>query len=167
VTPLANPAVAYLNEPSIVAKLALLLKEIAPDVTRALVVGGPNWQQRGSRSFAPFLGEPAASVDMKIHHASFHDEAQTRRAIAALARRRMGGLIVPPDSFTAAHRALIIGLAASQRLPAVYFQRFFAVDGGLLSYGIDMVARFRRAAMSTAFSTAQSTRISRGGVGHI
>jgi putative ABC transport system substrate-binding protein len=44
------------------------------------------------------------------------------------------------------HRDLIIALAARHRLPAVYFDRQFATSGGLISYGINMVDAYRRAA---------------------
>jgi ABC-type uncharacterized transport system substrate-binding protein len=61
-------------------------------------------------------------------------------------REQDGGLIIPPDVFTAAHRKLIVELAARYRLPAVYSFRFFAAEGGLISYGTDLVDQFRRAA---------------------
>ena len=51
-----------------------------------------------------------------------------------------------PDVFTAAHRAPIILAAARNKVPAVYWQSEFARDGGLLSYGVDQVDIFRRAA---------------------
>ena len=51
-----------------------------------------------------------------------------------------------PDSFTDFHRVEITSLAARYRLPAVYAYRFFAVLGGLLSYGVDLTDHFRRAA---------------------
>ena len=51
-----------------------------------------------------------------------------------------------PDSFTDAHSVEITSLVARYRLPAVYAYRFFAVLGGLLSYGPDLTDNFRRAA---------------------
>jgi putative ABC transport system substrate-binding protein len=51
-----------------------------------------------------------------------------------------------PDAFTIAHRAPIISGAARNNVPAVYAQSYFARDGGLLSYGPDVVNLFRRAA---------------------
>ena len=44
------------------------------------------------------------------------------------------------------HRGLIIALAARYKLPAVYYERFFVIDGGLISYGADFIEQFRRAA---------------------
>ncbi|MFI4961382.1 MAG: ABC transporter substrate binding protein [Terriglobales bacterium] len=51
-----------------------------------------------------------------------------------------------PDATTNLHRELIIALAARYRVPAVYGFRYIAADGGLMSYGIDVVELFRRAA---------------------
>src|SRR5262249_55097497 len=62
------------------------------------------------------------------------------------ARESQGGLVVIPDSFTSAHAAIIVAVAARNRLPAVYPLRLFPASGGLLSYGIDAVAQFRPAA---------------------
>jgi len=55
-------------------------------------------------------------------------------------------MIVTGSSLTAAHRKLIIALAARHRLPAVYPARYFATSGGLLSYGPDLTDQFRVAA---------------------
>jgi putative ABC transport system substrate-binding protein len=57
-----------------------------------------------------------------------------------------GGLIISPDAFTVTHRQQIITLAARYRLPTIYSERMFAVDGGLISYGADYVDHSRQAA---------------------
>src|SRR5262249_30818743 len=57
-----------------------------------------------------------------------------------------GGLVVMPDLFMSVHHAPIILAAARNNVPAVSWQRPFARDGGLLSYGADLVDNFRRAA---------------------
>ena len=54
--------------------------------------------------------------------------------------------MVLPSIFTTTHRHAIIALAARHRLPAVYSFPFFAADGGLMSYGVDLVDLHRRAA---------------------
>jgi putative tryptophan/tyrosine transport system substrate-binding protein len=75
------------------------------------------------------------------------DALEIERALAAFARRaRKGGLIVTGSTLALAHRASIITLAASHRLPAVYPWRIAVADGGLISYGPDLVDQFRRAA---------------------
>jgi putative ABC transport system substrate-binding protein len=68
------------------------------------------------------------------------------RAIIALGREPSGGLVVMPGSFIAGYRAAIISAAARNNLPAVYYRSEFTRDGGLLSYGVDIVDTARRAA---------------------
>jgi len=71
--------------------------------------------------------------------------SELESVVASQAREPNSGLIVMPDSFTDAHRVEITSLVARYRLPAVAY-RFFAVLGGLLSYGPDLTDNFRRAA---------------------
>jgi putative ABC transport system substrate-binding protein len=78
--------------------------------------------------------------------APVHSDVEIEAAIIALGREPGGGLVVVPDPFMTAHRAQIISAAARSNVPAVYSQSAFARDGGLLSYGIDRVDTFRRAA---------------------
>jgi ABC-type uncharacterized transport system substrate-binding protein len=73
-----------------------------------------------------------------------HDAGEIERAVAAFARGSNGGLIVVAGA--SGHRELIIMLAAQHRLPAVYPFRFDVTDGGLISYGPDIVDQYRRAA---------------------
>ena len=68
------------------------------------------------------------------------------QAVAALAREPNSALVVPPDVFIVANRASVIELAARHRLPAVYAFRNMAVEGGLMSYGVDVADLYRRSA---------------------
>ena len=88
----------------------------------------------------------AASFAVEAIAAPVRDRSELESVVAAQAREPNGGLIVMPDSFTDAHRVEITSLVARYRLPAVYAYRFFAVLGGLLSYGPDLTDNFRRAA---------------------
>jgi putative ABC transport system substrate-binding protein len=74
------------------------------------------------------------------------DAGEIERAVATFARASNGGLIVTTSPLTVAHRDLIVRLAAQHKLPAVYFNRLFVTDGGLISYGPDFAYQFRRAA---------------------
>jgi putative ABC transport system substrate-binding protein len=67
-------------------------------------------------------------------------------AVAALGREPGGGLVVMPGPWISVHRAPIILAAARNKVPAVYNQSAFARDRGLLSYGVDQVDTWRRAA---------------------
>ena len=71
---------------------------------------------------------------------------EIERSIAAFARGPNGGLIMTGSALAVVHRDLIIALAARHRLPAIYYDRYFAVAGGLISYGPNIVGEFRRAA---------------------
>ena len=74
------------------------------------------------------------------------DAPEIERAVTAFARTANGGLMVASGGLPLAHRELIITLAARHNLPAVYSNRLFVTDGGLMSYGADSIDQHRRAA---------------------
>jgi putative ABC transport system substrate-binding protein len=74
------------------------------------------------------------------------DAGDIERAIMSFARSSNGSLIVTGSALAAVHRDLIITLAARHKLPAVYFQRQFVTEGGLISYGPDLLDQHRRSA---------------------
>jgi hypothetical protein len=74
------------------------------------------------------------------------DAAEIERSIATFARSPNGRLITNGSALAIVHRDITIALAARHRLPAVYYDRYFAVAGGLISYGPNIVGEFRRAA---------------------
>ena len=131
-------------EYSIAAKWLELLKEIAPRVTRAVVLresviaAGPA-QFGVIQAAAPALGVELRPVDTR-------DAGEIERAITAFAQSANGGLIVTGSPAAIFHRKLIVALAARHRLPAVYFQRPFVAVGGLISYGSDPIDQYRQAA---------------------
>ena len=121
-----------------------LLKEIAPDVSRAAVLRDPTiasgiGQFGAVQAAAPSLGVELSPVDV-------HDEHEIERAITAFARLPNGGLIVTAAPLASRHRDLIIALAARLRLPAVYPSRYFVTAGGLIYYGPDLIDQYRRTA---------------------
>jgi putative tryptophan/tyrosine transport system substrate-binding protein len=127
------------------AKWLELLKEIAPRVKRVAVLRDPtNPSGTGLmgaiQAVAPSLGVEVSSP------VGLRDTGEIERGVAAFARLENGGLIVTPASFALVHRDLIIKLAAQHRLPTIYPFRLFANDGGLLSYGPDVVDQYWRAA---------------------
>ena len=67
-------------------------------------------------------------------------------SVMAFAQSGNAGLIVTASAFANVHRELLITLAARHKLPAIYFARYFVDDGGLMSYGTDLVDQFRQAA---------------------
>ena len=121
-------------EPTTTGKWLELLKEIAPRSNRAALLFNPATAPYASIYLNPFKAA-AASLGLEPIAATVHDRAELDTVIAAQAREPNGGLIVIPDGFLNVHRADIISLAARHRLPAIYPWRFFAEEGGLLSYG--------------------------------
>jgi putative tryptophan/tyrosine transport system substrate-binding protein len=87
----------------------------------------------------------ASSFGIDLVVSPTRDTAEIDRAIIAVSGEPKGGLIVSPDAFTVSNRGLIISLAARYRLPAIYPFRFYAADGGLLSYGHDANEPWQRA----------------------
>ena len=83
---------------------------------------------------------------MEVTPIDARDAGEIERAIAAFAHFPKGGLIVTASPAQVAQRKLIIEQAAAHRLPAIYSARFNAADGGLMSYGPDVIEQFRRAA---------------------
>ena len=121
-----------------------LLKEIAPGVKRAAVLRDTTnpsgiGQLGAIQAVAPSLGLEVNPVDML-------DPGEIKRAVTAFARKSNGGLIVLSSGLAATHRQLIITLAAQYRMPAIYPFRYYVTSGGLISYGIDTVDQYRRAA---------------------
>jgi putative ABC transport system substrate-binding protein len=88
----------------------------------------------------------APSFSLEVTPVSARDAGEIERTIAAVGRAPNSGLIVTGGGFAIAHRELIITLAARYKLPAIYFVRFFATAGGLISYGPDAIDPHRRAA---------------------
>jgi putative ABC transport system substrate-binding protein len=74
------------------------------------------------------------------------DAIDIERAIAAFAQEPYGGLLIPGDITTIVHSELIVALGAKHRLPAIYTYSFWAARGGLMSYGIDSIDQYQRAA---------------------
>ena len=124
------------------AKLLDLLKACAPHLENVMIVA-----DRTSPSWLPyFRAIEAASFGVRLMPGGVSDAGEIERAINAVVAAQNGGLIVTPSNVTTANHELIIGQAARHRLRAVYASRFFAVNGGLMSYGVDAADLYRGAA---------------------
>jgi putative ABC transport system substrate-binding protein len=131
-------------EYGISAKWLELLKQIAPNVTRVAVLRDAAISS-GIGQFAVIQGA-APSFGVELRPIDVGNTGEMERAVTTFARSSNGGLIVTSSPSTAAHRVLIVALAARYRLPAFYSYRYFATSGGLMSYGPDSTDPFRRAA---------------------
>ena len=155
--PVASGIVPRLNQPggnitgfadfgdaSLYVKYLELLLEVAPGLKRAEIMFNPDTSPVSA--FMPSLETAARSLKLVPIIAPVHSDAEIETAIIALGREPGGGLVVISDAFTFTHRAPIILAAARNNVPAVYVASYYARDGGLLSYGVDQVDAYRRAA---------------------
>jgi len=131
-------------EYSIAGKWLELLKQIAPDATRAAVLR--------DAAITAGIGQWAAiqavapALNMQVVPVNLQSATEIDQAIAEFARTSNGGLIVTGSGLSVIHLNLIVKLAARHKLPAVYYERSFTAAGGLISYGADLVDQYRQAA---------------------
>jgi ABC-type uncharacterized transport system substrate-binding protein len=121
-----------------------LLKQIAPNVTRAAVLRDPN-MIAGIGQFA-IIQSAAQPVGVEVSSVNLRDASEIERGVSTFARSSNGGLIATLSALALVHRELIIALAARYKLPTVYYRREYVTGGGLISYGPDYADQYRRAA---------------------
>jgi len=132
-------------DPAMAGKWLEMFAQLSPPVRNVGVLFNPET--------APFAGamlrvidDNAPTLAVRASPVPVHQEATIGDAIATLSREGNAGLLVLPDSFTWASRATIIAAVARARLPAVYWNKQFVADGGLMSYGTDNNDLLRRSA---------------------
>ena len=133
-------------ESSLAGKWLELLKEIAPSIKRVAFIFDPKSGPGGGSYYTRVIEATAPSLAVTPIAAPVHDAVEIEHAISEFVREPNGGLLVLPDITTSTHRGLIIALAARHRAPAIYTFPDIVVDGGLMSYGVDVVDLFRRGA---------------------
>ena len=121
-----------------------LLKQIAPGLKRVVVLRDPNIPTGIAQLAVLFSAAP--SLGVVVSPLNMGDPGDIERAVTAFASEPNGGLILTAAAVGLRHRELIIALASRHRLPGIYPYRAFATGGGLMSYGIDTIDGFRRAA---------------------
>jgi putative ABC transport system substrate-binding protein len=132
-------------EPSFGAKWLELLKEIAPHVMRVAIMFNPDTSPYAT-PFSRSVEAAAPTFGVQAETALIHGPAEIGAVVTKLTTGPAGGLIVPPDTYTAGHSKLIVELAGRNRLPAIYGLKFFAVENGLAFYGADAIDMFGKAA---------------------
>ncbi len=148
VTSLARPsgnATGFMQfEYSLAGKWLQLLREIAPGVNRVGLLRDPATPAGiGQWAALQVATEPTG---LELSTLSVRDAREIERGIAAFASEPNGGLIVAVGGSGAVNRQAIIENIARHRMPAVYPYRYMAADGGLISYGIDLIEHYRQAA---------------------
>jgi putative ABC transport system substrate-binding protein len=134
-------------EPPMADKWLELLKRAAPQITQVAILFNPETAPGGGSIFLGPIEKAAPAFGLNWMAASIRNADEIDIVGGALGRHGATGLLVTPDIFTSAHRQQIIALAGRYRLPAVYAYRYFATDGGLMSYGIDPANQCRQAAV--------------------
>jgi putative ABC transport system substrate-binding protein len=121
-----------------------LLKEIAPDMTRTAVFRDPAIISGASQFAAVQAVAPYVKVEVTPLPVSSASEIEAD--VAEFGRAAAGGLLITSGPGPQRFRELIIALAIRHKLPAVYPERFYVSAGGLISYGVDYIDQYRRAA---------------------
>jgi len=131
-------------EPTLGGKWLELLKEVAPDVMRVATMFNPDGAPN-AKLFFRSVQTAAAKFAVESIESPIRDPMGIEEVMGRLAREPGGGLIFPPDTFTAFHRKVIFERSAYHRLPAIYSVPSYAAEGGLISYGANIRDLYRRA----------------------
>ena len=123
-----------------------LLKQIAPSIKRVAFIFDPKLAPGGGSYYTRLIEATAPSFAVTPRATPVHGAVEIESTISEFAREPNSGLIVLPDGTTNTHRELIVTLAARHRAPTIYAFRDNVVDGGLISYGVDVVDQFLQAA---------------------
>jgi len=131
-------------ETPIGGKWLQVLKEIAPGVNRVAFVHSPDISAHVA--FMRTAEVASGSLGMIVKPVGLRTAAEIEPALREFAKGPDGGLIVAPSPFNTTNQELIIAMASELRLPAIYPFRYFAENGGLASYGFNIVEQHRGAA---------------------
>jgi putative ABC transport system substrate-binding protein len=131
-------------EPSIGVKWLELLKQTAPNITQVAVIQDP--MRTAWRNLLTAIEKVAPSLGVKVSAVDARNGLAMERTITAFANTPNGGLIVTPSAFAVIIREQIIALATRYKMPAIYFDKFFVTEGGLISYAPDTVEQYHLAA---------------------
>jgi putative tryptophan/tyrosine transport system substrate-binding protein len=130
-------------EDAVGAKWLQLLKEIVPTIDRVVFLHSDS---RASLIQLPAVQSLAPAMGVQLVPINVNSADDIERAFDAHAGEAHLGLIVPPSSVAAVYRNLIIARAARHGFPAIYQNRRYTADGGLMSFGTDRVEQYRRTA---------------------
>jgi putative tryptophan/tyrosine transport system substrate-binding protein len=132
-------------EETMSAKWLELLREIVPQLTRVAVLRNPTTSS-ASTYILGGLVTAARTSGIELRMVDVRSADEIKPAFNTFERDSPDGLVVMPDAIFSADRETIISLAALRRLPTVYYYRYYASSGGLLSYGPSAIDLYHRAA---------------------
>jgi putative ABC transport system substrate-binding protein len=129
---------------SVGGKWLQLLKDYSPSITRVAILfdpENPSWT-----AYLRAIEAAAPAIGVQLVPAGVRDAEQIEKAVSSLAAEPNGALLVLPSPAAVANRERLISVVAHYHLPAIYPNRTFTADGGLMSYGVDVVRLLKRAA---------------------
>lgn len=129
---------------ALIAKRLQMLRELAPALRRVGVVWNTNFP--GNRGMRMTLGQAASELDIALVDGGAQDAAGIVTNLESLEQGRIDSLYVLLDNLTFLRRGEIIREAARRRWAAIYGTHEYCDDGGLICYGVNMPAQFRRSA---------------------
>jgi putative ABC transport system substrate-binding protein len=149
VASLAHPGgnitgMTLLGGPEIASKQLELLRKIAPAASRIAILMNP--RNDSHAVFAAELEGAARTIGVQLQAVGAGSPSQLEDAFAAMAKQRATALLVLSDAMFLGERRWIISRAQLGALPAMYSQREFVDDGGLVSYGPSLIDMSRRGA---------------------
>jgi putative tryptophan/tyrosine transport system substrate-binding protein len=145
--PGANVTGVSFLSPALEAKRVELLRELVPSATTIAVLANPN--SPGAEVRLRDIREAAGTLGQQFSVVNAGSEGEFGVAFAALMQQRAGALIVVSDPFFNSRRDQLTALAARYAIPAIYFDREFVMDGGLMSYGANLLESYRQAGVYT------------------
>ena len=128
-------------------KLLELLAEAVPGINRIAVLTSSKRFAAGENRSYKRLDAVARALGVKLQVLLARDPATIDKAFVAMKTEHAQALIVMSSAHYLQNREHIIKHAAKNRLPAIYHQRIFVDNGGLISYGADYFDEFRRLAI--------------------
>jgi putative tryptophan/tyrosine transport system substrate-binding protein len=131
-------------QPTATSKYLSILKEFKSQLTRVALMYNPESVPRSETLYIPMFMDAAKEFHVTPIAAEVRNPADIETIMADLGAAPGSGLIVMAGNFTSLHRALIVSLAARLRIPTIYPYRYFVDEGGLVSYGVDVLGLFRR-----------------------
>jgi len=153
--PVKSGLVASLNRPggnvtgisllagTVNTKRLELIHELVPRVALVAVLNNPIVTEAETR--LRDLQEAAGTLGLRLLFQTVGSERELDAAFATIADQKAGALFVDGNPFFVSRRDQLIGLAARQALPTMYFEREFAAAGGLMSYGTSFADAYRQA----------------------
>ena len=128
------------------AKRLGVLRELLPAAVRVGALVNPN--AAATEGFIKDVTAAAANISIQVEIAHARDNREIEAAFATLARNKVDGLMVAPDTlFATSGRMHIVTLAKRHAIPTIYTVREYVENGGLMSYGPSVPDAYRQLAI--------------------